>query len=85
MTNNSLATEEQLNTLVELEFTYVEGGRWFKTQVTCEEYREILNKGEFDGKFLCAIKVFSVDCEEPIGFIYDFVLKAQNLNPWRLG
>lgn len=82
MTTETIGSK--FSVLTEVRFTYTDGGRWHEIAVDCRELLSILQTGKIDDKPICAVEVVTVTDKETVSYIYDFVLLAQSLNPWRI-
>jgi hypothetical protein len=49
--------------MIQIEFTYTEGGRWHQVSVTAKEYAGIMNSGMIDGRTLAAVRLWDCDTE----------------------
>lgn len=70
-------------TKIQAEFTLTEGGTWYSTGLTMQEYMNMLRNGILpDGKTIYAVKLFDFPDADAY-LIYDFVLARKGVNPWR--
>lgn len=80
--------QPKFDTIVNVAFTYDEGGRWHNIDVTLNEYLRILQTGYVDNRQVCAIEVSLTDVDNEAGdkvkMIYDFRLLHTEKNPWRM-
>ena len=68
---------------ISAEFTLTEGGTWYSTGLSIEQYMAVLRTGSLpDGKMIYAIKLFDFPDGDAF-LIYDFVLARKGVNPWR--
>ena len=67
--------------MVDFEFCYVAGGRWYRTAVSVTEYSTMMNSGMFDGKILHAVRLWYHDEDH---LVYNFTLAKQGKHPFEV-
>ena len=59
--------------MIDIEFAWINGGHWYKTQVTPAQYAMVLNDGMLHGKTLAAARIWQHDVDGITGYLtYDF-------------
>lgn len=74
----------------EVEFTFTEGGKWYRTWLACTDYLTLLQTGMLEGRSIAAVKVIWVVDPENVAevgqcnFVHDFILAKRGLPAWRI-
>jgi hypothetical protein len=81
-------SQPKFDTIINVTFTYIDGGRWHSVEMNMKEYLDVLQTGIIEGKQICAMEVSTTnadnDEEDKIKMIYDFVALHTGKNPWRM-
>lgn len=83
-------TVPKFDNIFRVDVLFKEGGRWYTVDVNAHEFLKILQSGEFEDRQLTGVSVVEMNTEltdgstETVRFVYDFVLKHTEHDPWRI-
>lgn len=73
--------ENEAENYVSLEFQWNNNPRWFKTELTHQEYATTMSKGMIDGKPIAAVSLWY---EGEFCLVYNFAAAGSGNNPWKI-